>query len=569
MKANFTSKLNTIAKAFVFTAALMFLGHQGHAQAPLRGGSTYYVNGIGVDLVAPKDTFKDLSGTYSGTPYVTPYTTTTGIMNALTLNGTDSTTFGTVNIILAPGYVGYVEPNLINVGDPNNGGYPYQGSNRPIVLSPAAGYNDTITSSTVINGTSFNSLWKFNGIQFFTIDGQSTTGQRNLTFKMTASSNSTNAQIINIVSPSAVGSGTQYITIKNCNFIGNSNSTAINTWSAIYMGTVYFGVVMPWNNFKTSQNITIQNNDIRAVQNGIYMRGKGDVAGSQDRFLNINNNIIGGSIAPGGTANTDFVGGSSTSSGSSGIYLSAQANATIQNNIIRNSVNNTVGFTAILLDNASGTAALDSNLYINANTIYNITTNVVGYASNGIRVAMGTHTQPLAIVISNNIMGNISGPGYLALNSTNISSAIMIQDASANAGVSILHNSMNMYGSVLSGTYETINTVVSFESGEQGTSYIYLPYSCTIVAMSGSVVKALSGTDNGTVALYDSVTRTLVDTMTIPLSSTLFTLIEDNAINYNFATFGGISAPFSKIYLAPTKTTAGGKIAISILVRRA
>ena len=123
--------------------------------------------------------------------------------------------------------------------------------------------------------------------------------------------------------------------------------------------------------------------------------------------------------------------------------------------------------------------------------------------------------------------------------------------------------------SVLSGTYETINTVVSFESGEQGTSYIYLPYSCTIVAMSGSVVKALSGTDNGTVALYDSVTRTLVDTMTIPLSSTLFTLIEDNAINYNFATFGGIGAPFSKIYLAPTKTTAGGKIAISILVRRA
>jgi hypothetical protein len=515
MKANFTSKLNTIAKAFVFTAALMFLGHQGHAQAPLRGGSTYYVNGIGVDLVAPKDTFKDLSGTYSGTPYVTPYTTTTGIMNALTLNGTDSTTVGTVNIILAPGYVGYVEPNLINVGDPNNGGYPYQGSNRPIVLSPAAGYNDTITSSTVINGTSFNSLWKFNGIQFFTIDGQSTTGQRNLTFKMTASSNSTNAQIINIVSPSAVGSGTQYITIKNCNFIGNSNSTAINTWSAIYMGTVYFGVVMPWNNFKTSQNITIQNNDIRAVQNGIYMRGKGDVAGSQDRFLNINNNIIGGTIAPGGTANTDFVGGSSTSSGSSGIYLSAQANATIQNNIIRNSVNNTVGFTAILLDNASGTAALDSNLYINANTIYNITTNVVGYASNGIRVAMGTHTQPLAIVISNNIMGNISGPGYLTLNSTNISSAIMIQDASANAGVSILHNSMNMYGSVLSGTYGTTmysacvwlggsltggvsmqNNILANRQGRMSTNYAgATTYGVISLATSGSPFSACDGND--------------------------------------------------------------------------
>ena len=127
MKANFTSKLNAIAKAFVFTAALMFIGENSQAQAPLKGGSTYYVNGVGADLVAPKDTFKDLSGSYSGTRYVTAYTSTTGIMNALTLNGTDSTTTGTVNIVLAPGYVGYVEPNLIALGDVTNGGYPYQG----------------------------------------------------------------------------------------------------------------------------------------------------------------------------------------------------------------------------------------------------------------------------------------------------------------------------------------------------------------------------------------------------------------------------------------------------------
>ncbi len=452
MKANFTSKLNAIAKAFVFTAALMFIGENSQAQAPLKGGSTYYVNGVGADLVAPKDTFKDLSGSYSGTRYVTAYTSTTGIMNALTLNGTDSTTTGTVNIVLAPGYVGYVEPNLIALGDVTNGGYPYQGSNRPIVLRPAPGYYDTITSATSIANSI--AMWEFYGIQFFTIDGQGTVGQRNLTFKMSNASTSTGAQIINIVSPNANGSGTQFITIKNCNFIGNSSTTAVNTYAAIFLGSNLGGIYAPFPNLKTSQYITIQNNVITAVQNGISIIGKGNVVGAQDRYLNISGNIIGGTIAPGGTAKTDYIGSGSSNSG---IYINAQANVSIQNNTIRNSVNTVGGFSGILLDNAGQSPALanDSNVYINSNIIYNITTSSVGSGSYGIRVNHGTHTQPLAIVITNNAIANISGPGYLALNTSNVSAAIMIQDNSANAGVTISHNSMNMYGSVLSGAYGT------------------------------------------------------------------------------------------------------------------
>ncbi len=439
MKANFTFKIKTAIKAFVLSFAVFGIGESAKAQAPLQGGATYYVNGIGVDLVSPKDTFVNLSGTYTGTAYVTPYTTTTGIISALNLNGLDSTTTGAITIILSPGYVGIAEPNQVIVGA-TIGGFPYQSANKPITLKPTSGYNFTITTSSAVTG--FNSVLRFNGAQFFTIDGQGTTGQRNITIQSPNGSNQTTTKVIDII-PTA-SSGCQSITIKNCNVVGYSDVNTVYNYG-IYLGSATTGATAA----KRSQGITILNNNIRAVQYGIYFLGS---TLGQDFGLNVSNNTIGGQIAPGGSLATDFLGGVS---GAAGILLSGQANASVNGNVIRNSIQTFGGFRAIALTAASGVYALDSNMAISGNNIYNINAGLlapIGSGSFGIRMSLGTHTQALGIFITNNTIANITAAtGLGSFTSYAYPIGISIEDVSANVGLSIINNSINLYGASLAG----------------------------------------------------------------------------------------------------------------------
>lgn len=440
MKTKITLKLRSFTKALA-SAALLVFASAAYGQAPFKGGQTYWIDGSGVDLVSPKDTFANFNGAHV---LDDPYTATTGIISALNNQGVDPTTVGTINFILAPGYTG-VENGTINIGRTTTGGYPFMSAQRTIVIRPAAGNNFTITSSTAIGANA--SLVRFNGAQFVTIDGQSSVGQRNLTFAIPVGSTTTTVKVIDIV-PFA-NTGCQFITVQNCRVVGNSTAGnvggAINTFAGIYYG----GATTPSAPLRPAQNISIINNSVEACQNPIYVRGIETTAGKQDLNLVIRGNTLGGTIQPvtSETLPTTFIGGAVNSSG---ITVIAQKNAIIEGNVIRNNQPAAGGFRGISIINVASGIALDTNIIINANRIYNLRSTAAGTGVFGIRIALGTHTQPLAIQITNNTIGKIfASTGATTIGTLAYTTGIVIEDVSANVGANIYHNSIHLYGDTL------------------------------------------------------------------------------------------------------------------------
>lgn len=113
-------------------------------------------------------------------------------------------------------------------------------------------------------------------------------------------------------------------------------------------------------------------------------------------------------------------------------------------------------------------------------------------------------------------------------------------------------------------TYETLTFLVSFESGEQCNNRFKLPYPGTIVNAYAVVVKALSNTDAGTIVLKNAAgtTMTLTSALSFALSSALETAV-DTAVTAN----NSFSAD-DILYATTAKTTAGGKILLSLKITR-
>jgi PKD repeat protein len=425
-------------KAFAFLVVLGF--GTAHAQTAFKGGSTYWIDGVGNDLEAPKDTFANLMGTYTGGAY----SNTTGIFRALTVNGVDPSTTGQITFLMVDGYSG-IETALISLGDASVGGYNFMSQNRPVVLKSVAGSNDTITTSVSVSAN--NSMFTLYGVQYFTIDGEATTGERNLTFLMPSGSTSNLSRLLHL---NGIGqNGCQSVTIKNCIITGRSTTTAVTTFSGVYLGGY---ATTPSNESKRSQNITIENNIIQAVQFGVYARGVGGAINSHDYNLQVLNNQIGGMTAPGGASPTTFIGGSSFAAG---IYLSAQANAVVSGNVIKNSIVGTSAsfgnFQGIALTNDAGSLSLDSNCTINGNRIYNHSnTSTSNTGTYGIRVTLGTHNFPLNNTFSNNAIGNItSSNAGNSMANYNGPIGILVVDNTNNAGYNFYHNTISLGGDTL------------------------------------------------------------------------------------------------------------------------
>ncbi|MES2560758.1 MAG: PKD domain-containing protein [Bacteroidota bacterium] len=441
MKTKITLNFRSFTRVVAATALMVFAS-VAYGQAPFKGGQTYWVDGAGVDLVSPKDTFANFNGAHI---LDDPYTATTGIITALNNQGVDPTTVGAISFVLSPGYTGS-EAGTINIGRTTTGGYPFMSSQRHITIKPSAGNSFTITSSTVIGANS--SLVRFNAAQFVTIEGSSSLGTRNLTFAIPAGSTTASIRVIDIIP--YTNTGCQGIIIQNCRVVGNSAAGnvggAINTFAGIYYGG---STSTPSSPLRPAQNISVINNVVDACQNPIYIRGKEDQAGKQDLNLIVRNNILGGTIQPvtSETLPTTYIGGAVNAAG---ITVIAQKNAIIENNIIRNNNPAFGGFRGISIINSAATLALDSNVKINANKIYNLRSNAAGTGVYGIRINLGTHTQSLAISLTNNTIGKlIASNGGTTVGSLTYTTGIMVEDASANAGISIYHNSVHLYGDTL------------------------------------------------------------------------------------------------------------------------
>lgn len=412
--------------------------------AQLQPGMTYYVTGS-PNQVAPIDTFASLMGP-------------NGVITYLNQFGIDSTSTvrQAISIILTAGYTG-IEPSSINIGN-STGGYPaMRDSTIGITLKPQAGLSFAITTNAVI--PAFGSLVRFNCIRWFTIDGTGPNGERNLSFILpandTLASLSGQVKVIDFNATGTSANGLQYITIKNCNIIGASTLNTIPTFAGIYVGTVTGN---PSNGLTRGRNSNLSfiNNQILSVQNGIYYRGNSSSANQHDLNLNISRNIIGSfsfpSVSPAIAAlvsmKNPFIGGSGTSSVNHGIFLSSIKFGVVDGNVIRNSfAQQTSSFRAINLE-APSTLSIDSAIQVTNNQIYNITANLNSATTQvaGVRVALGTHITSQAILVANNSISGIIHKNSTATNftSNNYTVGIVVEDNSANAGIEIYYNSVNL-----------------------------------------------------------------------------------------------------------------------------
>ena len=99
---------------------------------------------------------------------------------------------------------------------------------------------------------------------------------------------------------------------------------------------------------------------------------------------------------------------------------------------------------------------------------------------------------------------------------------------------------------------------MSFETGEQTTTKIYFPMKVTINKIRGIVMKAVAGTDNGTVTCGNSTGASASGVITATASAALNTEYTVSPTTNNVVLADGY------YYLTSTKTTPGGKVLVSL-----
>ena len=117
------------------------------------------------------------------------------------------------------------------------------------------------------------------------------------------------------------------------------------------------------------------------------------------------------------------------------------------------------------------------------------------------------------------------------------------------------------------GLYETINTIVSFDSLDGGKAIIFLPYQCVLIAAGFSVIETIAGTDDGLISFVDNQTESTLCQLTVPMGSTIPTvgIITDINVTYTPSVLLGTH---SHIFVTPYKVTPGGKCAVTLTVQR-
>lgn len=99
---------------------------------------------------------------------------------------------------------------------------------------------------------------------------------------------------------------------------------------------------------------------------------------------------------------------------------------------------------------------------------------------------------------------------------------------------------------------------MSFETDEQTTTKIYFPMKVTINKIRGIVMKAIAGTDNGTVTCGNSTGASATGVITATASAALNTEYAVSPTTNNVVLANGY------YYLTSAKSTAGGKILVSL-----
>lgn len=297
-----------------------------------------------------------------------------------------------------------------------------------LTIRPATGVTPSFT------GSHAQSLLKINGGDYITIDGSNSGGTtRDLTFNNTST---TGGAVINIASVGGAGNGANFVTIKNVNVVGGSNTNS-STYGILSSGTTISAAA------EDNDNLTIQNNSVEFAYYGISANYSA-TAGLQGDNLVISQNSV-GSIDP-----AKYI-----------IYYGMQisnVNApAISHNTIFNISKSTSG-------NAVG-IELGSNVIggtVDGNVIKDIqATSTSGYAAWGINFSSSTGTTN--VTVSNNMISGIKTSNYSATGTFYNAFGIRL---TGGTNLKIYHNTINMYGDVADGTSigMSANLVISSSS---------------------------------------------------------------------------------------------------------
>lgn len=378
-------------------------------------------------VTAPAGSRTIIAGPFNGT-----YTVGTG--------GTYPTLTAAFGAISAVGLGGNVTLNILsNITEPGalniNQWSECGGSGFTIKIKPN-------TTATVSGSVASGALIKLNGVRNVIIDGSNSGGtDRSLTITNT-----------NNTSPTAIGLaslgtalGATNITIKNCNI-----STALS-------GATGYGIAIggstPGSSGADNDNVIIQNNNITIATIGIYAIGTASVsAGGMDNLT-----------ITGNTINTN------TTISNMGIQVGNGLNCTISQNIISVQTTTFAQPVGISLETGFISSVVSRNLITNVST-----TATGGYAGRGITV--GTGTASSFLTISNNVIYGVNGSNYSNFgNSSSMGIAIGIIGNSSTlttttGGINLYYNSVNLYGSYLSGGYSGASTTAALYIGSGATA---------------------------------------------------------------------------------------------------
>lgn len=109
---------------------------------------------------------------------------------------------------------------------------------------------------------------------------------------------------------------------------------------------------------------------------------------------------------------------------------------------------------------------------------------------------------------------------------------------------------------------EIITVPVSFESGEQGNNSIIIPYGFSLVAVYYCVTKTLADTDSGTIVIYSTYLSQSLLTITLGPS------LPVNTDDFIVTTTPNTNALNETLLSITSKTTVGGKVLLSLIVKR-
>lgn len=222
-----------------------------------------------------------------------------------------------------------------------------------------------------------------------------------------------------------------------------------------------------------------------------------------------------------------------------------------------------------------------TNKYIDGASIYESTIPNIAIATNTLSVnrlansVRGYLIRALNSGIHQEFAANTAGAVVMGDGTDVVSQAIIGDITLDGAGVATITNGavttdeLGAAAVTVAKCAATLNTeaviiAASFETGEQGGYKVKLPYACTVLSVYASAVKAIAGTDSGTVVLKNNAGTTM--TVTTPI---VFSASDAFGAAYSSGVTANNTFSADEILTVETaKTTVGGKVLVSLTVLR-